>query len=114
MSVQTKTCQDISLYWSDAEMQEVKGAMKKMMGMMAFSGSPVNEPFLGHKATRAPMTMTIPGEMMTPKRDKDLVVNITLREIFDEQNARCIVLFYADTDVGRQINSTLYIGSPEK
>jgi hypothetical protein len=114
MSVQTTPCEHLTLTENDSDLPAVKEALKKMMGMVTFRGTPVSEPFLGRKATMTPMAMTIPGGILDPKRKTDLVIDVVLREIYDEQNGRCVVLIYPDTDLGRQISSTLNIVAPER
>jgi hypothetical protein len=99
---------------SDPDLATVKNALKKMMGMVNLRDTPTSEPFLGRASVVQKMTLTIPGSVLQPKAGKDYVIDMVMREVYDQQNGRCILLTYPDSDLGREIVSTLNIEPPSR
>jgi predicted HTH transcriptional regulator len=60
----------------------------------------------------APFSITFPGQIFEPPREKDIVIDFSVHEIYDERNGRCITFAYPDTELGQQLSSTLNITNP--
>jgi hypothetical protein len=110
--VQVKPCENLPEVTSESDLPTVQSDLKEIMGMMHLRGASVNDPYLGHKGSTTPFSLTIPGHLLEPPRAKDFVFNLMVHEIYDERNGRCIELMYPDSEIGRKLSSTLNITSP--
>jgi hypothetical protein len=95
---------------SQTELLQVQQALKEAMGgFVNLRAASSNEPYLGHKGSTTPMRITLPGHLLEPPSTQDLTLDMIARNIFDERSGRCYLLMYPDTDLGRQLSSTVNI-----
>jgi hypothetical protein len=111
VGVQIEPCTQLLLL-SESDLEKVQKSLTQMMGMIHFRGASVSESYLGHKASVTPLSLTFPGDALEPPQATDLTFNMLMREIYDEHNGRCIKAFYPDSEMGKQVGSTLNITSP--
>jgi hypothetical protein len=112
MSIQISHCEELPAMLTEADLAKDEGALKQMFGLVHLRGASINDPYLGHKGSSTPISFNFPGSLMEPPRATDLTLNFISRRIYDERNGRCIALTYPDSELGRQLSSTLNIARP--
>jgi hypothetical protein len=56
---------------------------------------------------------TLPKEYFGGQVDKEVRIDVLLRQIYDGQNDRCITVMYPDSEIDRKIISTPNIQAPQ-
>ena len=110
--IQLRSCSEPPSTLSEHDLSEARGPLQQMFGMVHFRGPSVSDSYLGYQASTTPVSLTFPGQVLVPPQTAELSINILLRDIYDEPNGRCILLYYPDSDMGRMLASTLNITNP--
>ena len=108
---QVTSCSGPNLIMTEAELPDYAKAFQQMFGMMRVRGASFVDSYLGHKESTTPISITFPGNLFSPPTP-DIVMNFMIREVYDERNSRCIELAYPDSELGRELVSTLNITDP--
>jgi hypothetical protein len=108
----TESCTAPTFEVTDTDLPKIQEGFRQVSGLFSIRGKSRVDSYLGHKTTITPGAYTIPGNLLEPPRSTDLVLNVTLRDIYDERNNRCIILIYPDSDATGVISSTLNIATP--
>ncbi len=92
---------------TEKDLPNVSKIIESNFGMLALRGASVTDSYLGRKSYLTPIRLfiSVPGTPMP-------VFDGLLRSIYDDRSGRCINFMYPDSEIGKDIASTLNITSP--
>jgi hypothetical protein len=113
--MQITRCQALPPMTLESDLATVEEGLKETLGgLVRVDGASINDPYLGHKGSSTPMTLTIPGGVLQPPTTQDYSLRFVAHEIYDEHNGRCLLLGHSDNELGQTISSTLNIADPPR